>query len=271
MRTRVTRGGARRRAPVTRGRVASACVAVVAAALVAAPAVGAQRGPREVADQPTAWFMYFGDHAVSSRWALHAEAQVRRAEGTLGTEQWQQLLLRPGVIYTLSRNVRLSAGYAYIDTWPYGEQPAAARFDEHRAWQQLQVGHATGRVQWQHRYRLEQRWVEAAGAPEPDRVYTNRGRYMLRVTVPLRGGDATAPGTPYVSAYNEVFVNWGRNVGRNVFDQNRLYGAVGVRVTRATRLEVGYLQQLVAKADGVRLERNHSLQVALFQSSALWR
>jgi hypothetical protein len=236
-----------------------------------ATAVRAQERPerRQVVDQPTAWFMYFGDHAVSSRWALHAEAQVRRAEGTLGTERWQQLLLRPGVIYTLTRDVRLSAGYAYINTWPYGEQPADGEFDEHRAWQQVQAAHTTGRVEWQHRYRLEQRWVEAAGASVPDRRYSNRGRYLLRVTVPLRGTTTNAPGTPYLSAYNEIFLSWGRNVQRNVFDQNRLYGALGLRLTRHTRLELGYLQQLVAKPDGVQLERNHSLQVAVFQASPL--
>jgi hypothetical protein len=245
-------------------------LALLAAAATAARAQ-APAAPREVADQPTAWLMYFGDHAVSGRWALHAEAQVRRAEGSLGAETWQQLLLRPGLVYTLTPGVRLTAGYAYVETWPYGEQPVRARFPEHRLWQQAALAHGTGRVQWQHRYRFEQRWVRAPlAAGGSDRVYTNRGRYLLRATVPLRGRQL-AVGAPYVSAYDEVFVNWGRNVQRNVFDQNRLYGAVGWRLTPGTRLEAGYLQQLIAKGNGVQLERNHSLQVAVFQSSPLRR
>lgn len=246
------------------------------AAATAHPA-RAQPGPREFTDNTNAWYMYFGDHAVTSRWAVHAEAQVRRSGGTLGSEGWQQLLLRPGVIYTITPQLRVTAGYAYIDTWPYGGLPAARKFGEHRTWQQVQATHATGRLQWQHRYRLEQRWVDvpltgAARAADGDfdQRYTNRMRYLARVTVPLRGRTLD-PGELYVSAYDEIFVNWGRNVGRNVFDQNRLYGAVGWRANATTRLEAGFLQQLIFRPDGVQVERNNTLQLAIFQNAPLFR
>jgi hypothetical protein len=239
-----------------------------AALLAALPAAAQPPGPRDVATNTNAWLMYFGDHAVSRRWALHAEAQARRADGLAA---WQQLLLRPGLTYALSPGARVTAGYAYVDTWPYGEQPAAARFAEHRAWQQLQLGHATGRVAWQHRYRLEQRWVDVpTGAAAFDRRYTNRLRYLARATVPLRGRTLDR-GEPYLSVYDEVMGSWGRNVGRNVLDQNRAYGALGWRATATTRVEAGYLQQLILKPDGVRAERNHTLQLGVFQSAPVVR
>ncbi len=252
--------------------LAAAALASAAAAPARAQNAAPAAGPRDVADNGTAWLMYFGDHAVSRRWAVHAEAQVRRAGGAGGLDGWQQLLLRPGAVYTLSPAARVTAGYAFVESWPYGEQPALARFPEHRLWQQLQLGHATGRVAWQHRYRVEQRWVQrpvdAAGAR--DRTYSNRARYLVRATVPLRGR-TLAVGAPYVSAYEELFASWGRNVGRNVFDQNRLYGAVGWRAGASTRVEAGYLQQLVLKPNGTQMERNHSLQLAVFQNAALFR
>jgi hypothetical protein len=253
-----------------------AAAALLAAAALAPAAARAQApapaGPRDIADQTNAWLMYFGDHAVARRWAVHAEAQVRRSDGAAGLRGWQQLLLRPGAIYTVAPNARVTAGYAFIDTWPYGEQPAAARFPEHRLWQQLQLGHATGRVAWQHRYRVEQRWVErpldAAGAR--DRTYSNRARYLVRATVPLRGRTLDVREL-YVSAYDELFASWGRNVGRNALDQNRLYGALGWRLGATTRVEGGYLQQLILKPDGVRVERNHTLQLAVFQNAPFVR
>lgn len=242
---------------------AAVCLTLASAVLRAQTA-----GPRDVVANTNAWLMYLGDHAVASRWALHAETQVRRAELF---DAWQQLLVRPGLIYTLTPNARVTAGYAFVRTWPYGGQPAAARFDEHRTWQQLQLGHATGRVAWQHRYRLEQRWVDTpVDATTRDRRYTNRMRYLARATLPLRGR-ALDPGEPYASVYDELMVSWGRNVGRNVFDQNRAYAALGWRLTGATRVEAGYLQQFVLKADGVRAERNHTLQLGIFQSAPLRR
>jgi len=254
----------------SRGRPPSLLLCSVIAALALGGArAGAQDGPRRVVDQPTAWLMYFGDHALAGRWALHAEAQVRRADGL---RTWQQLLVRPGLVYTLGPAARLAAGYALVETWPYGEQPAPARFTEHRLWQQLTLAQATGRVAWQHRYRLEQRWVHrplgATGAT--DRVYSNRMRYLARATLPLVGRTLDA-GEPYASVYDEVFVSWGRNVGRNVLDQNRAYAALGWRATASTRIEAGYLLQLVLKPDGVQMERNHSLQLGVFAGAPLRR
>lgn len=247
---------------------ALACLTLLTLAPAAPAQAPAPAGPRDVATNTNAWLMYFGDHAFARRWALHAEAQVRRADVVDG---WQQLLLRPGLIYALAPNARVTAGYAFIRSWPYGDQPSPARFDEDRSWQQLQLGHATGRVVWQHRYRLEQRWVNvplASGGS--DRRYSNRGRYFAKVVVPLRGRTIDA-GEPFLAAYDELFASWGRNVGRNALDQNRLYGALGWRLGAATRVEAGYLQQFVLKPDGVRAERNHTLQLAVFQNAPLFR
>jgi hypothetical protein len=60
-------------------------------------------------------------------------------------------------------------------------------------------------------------------------------------------------------------------VGRNVLDQNRLYGALGWRLATTTRVEAGYLQQLVLKPNGTQVERNHTLQLAVFQNAVLFR
>lgn len=247
-------------------------LALAAAALAPAafvPAAGAQTaGPRDVADNTNAWLSYVGDHAVGGRWALLPEVHLRRADAGA---RWQQLLLRPGVAYALAPGARLAAGYASVDSWPFGDQPAPARFHEHRLWQQLALSHATGRVGWQHRYRVEQRWVDVPlDARAHDRRYTNRARYMARATLPLRGRTVDV-GEAYASAYDEAFVSWGRNVGRNVFDQNRLAGVLGWRATAGTRVEAGYLQQLVFKPDGVRMERNHTLLFTVSQSSPLLR
>lgn len=249
-------------------------IAAAAALLLLAPAatrrLAAQDAPpRDAVQNANAWVMYFGEHPLGrSRWALWAEAQVRRAE--LGAT-WQQLLLRPGLGYTITPQARVTGGYAYIDTHEYGEQPVAARFPEHRLWEQLTVTHATGRLAWQHRYRVEQRWVGIMDAATDARTgwrYTNRLRYLARASLPLRG-PTIAVGTPYVSVYDELFVSAGRNVRNNVFDQNRAYAAVGWRLSPTLRLEAGYLHQLVLKPSGTQMEHNHTLQVGFFSAAAI--
>lgn len=227
-----------------------------------------QQADRIRAINENGWYMYLGDHPLSGRWGVHLEGQWRRSNVIT---KWQQLLLRPGVNYDLNEAVMLTAGYAFIDTWPNGEAPAPNRFPEHRLFQQALVRQRIGRIQTGHRYRLEQRLLgetqrEADGSVNVNRYrYENRFRYMFRANVPLRGR-TIEKGDWYVGLYNEFFVNFGCNVGYNIFDQNRAYAALGYKLGEIGNLEVGYMQQTSLQRSGRVLEYNHTFQVAVYSN-----
>jgi hypothetical protein len=204
------------------------------------------------------WYMYFGDHKLTNKWGLHTEVQWRRHNIL---KDPQQLLIRTGINYDLTPSAMFTLGYGYIETHPYGDFPAAGTFPEHRIYQQLQLKQSVARVGLMHRYRLEQRWVRPAGAENS--TYLNRARYMLKATLPLMGTTIDA-GEPFLAVYNEVFVGFGNNIQRNIFDQNRAYAALGYKINDGATLELGYLNQIVQKANGVVFEHNHTLQVSLF-------
>ncbi|WP_299702361.1 DUF2490 domain-containing protein [uncultured Pontibacter sp.] len=204
------------------------------------------------------WYMYFGDHKLSNKWGLHTEVQWRRHNIL---KDPQQLLIRTGMNYDLTPSAMFTLGYGYIETHPYGDYPAPGTFPEHRIYQQLQLKNSVARVGLMHRYRLEQRWVRPAGAESS--TYLNRARYMLKATLPLIGSTIDA-GEPFLAAYDEIFVGFGNNIQRNIFDQNRAYAALGYKISDAATLELGYLNQIVQKANGVVFEHNHTLQVSLF-------
>lgn len=101
--------------------------------------------------------------------------------------------------------------------------------------------------------------------------YENRIRYMAKLTVPL-AGEWERP--MFLAIYDEVMLNFGKEVGYNLFDQNRLYGALGFTFTPQLKLEVGYLYQLVQlrsldPAMKNRVENNHTLQIGLFSTLPL--
>lgn len=212
-----------------------------------------------------AWFMYTGNHALSKHWGLHLEAQLRRSDFV---STGQQLLLRGGVNYYLSPQATLTAGYCFVETYPYGEFAVKSKFPESRIWQQLQYKTQIGHVEWVNRLRLEQRFVHLP-ALQPDNsyapgdaVYSNRARILNRVSVPFKG-KVIEDKSWYLSLYDEVFLGFGKNVGLNLIDQNRAYAAIGYKIPKVGRLEVGYLYQTVIKADGIKVEDNHTLQVGL--------
>ncbi|KUG06567.1 hypothetical protein ASU33_04255 [Solirubrum puertoriconensis] len=203
------------------------------------------------------WLVYNGSVRLSERWGVYTEAQIRRA--SFGSNP-QQNLIRGAVDYHVSKNLMLSGGYAYQKSFPYGDFPAAGRSPENRIYQQVVLRDTDGRVQVQHRYRLEQRWIRRPN--ESDFTYSNRARYQLRLALPLFGREMK-PGMPYLVASDEIFVAFGKNVRSNIFDQNRLYGGFGYQASKLLTLEGGYLHQLVQQGSGRVLEHNHTLQLSV--------
>jgi hypothetical protein len=203
------------------------------------------------------WMNYVGDHPIlGTKWGIHLEGQARRAE--MGDE-WQQLLLRPGVNYQLTPDTTLSMGYGYVETHRYGDFPAMHDFPEHRFWQQVAHNRKWMGLDWTHRIRLEQRWI---GEMEKDSDgdwdvghwrYENRLRYMLRATIPLTPSKKT-----YLALSDEIFINFGSNVVGNEFDQNRAFVGVGYKFNSTTKLEAGFMEQTIQRRGGKIWEHNHT-------------
>lgn len=220
-------------------------------------------------DNINAWLMYFGDFRLSEKVGIHVEAQWRRSGPVVNP---QQLLIRTGVNYHLYPSVMLTAGYCFVHTSPYGNFPAASAYPENRIWQQVQAKTGLGKVEWTGRLRTEQRFsklpVFDKGSNEfqpGEAVYTNRFRLMNRLSIPFTGKEI-ADRTFYLSLYDEIFINSGHSIAANFLDQNRAYVAIGYRFPKIGRLELGFMEQTVYKGDGIRIERNHTLQVGLIST-----
>jgi opacity protein-like surface antigen len=194
------------------------------------------------------WYNYFGTFKLSEKWGVHTEYQFRREE--LITN-WQQGLLRVGLNYNINPRVLVRVGYAWAETYPYGDVPLNGMgkdFTEHRAYEMLQLSHKEGSVDISHRFMLEQRFIgrysNANLTTEDEFPFSNRARYMIRVQMPLIGKEIKDK-TPYIAVYDEIIIGFGENVNANIFDQNRLGVALGYRFNKGLRVEAGYLNQTI--------------------------
>lgn len=244
---------------------------VCAVAVIASSTAGAQATAdphRHVLDAAHAWITFDGDNPLSSRWGVASELHLRRADAG---RAWQQLEARAGLRYYWTHAAALAAGYTFTRTWPYESEPASvAPVPEHQLWEQLQLRSAAGRVALAQRFRFEERWIGAldgAGHVASWRR-ANRVRTLVRATLPLQGA-TLEPREWYAAASSELFVNWGGNVRRNVFDQHRGALLVGRQLSRTLRVEGGYMHQLLLRADGLTVERNHTVQLGVASSAPL--
>jgi hypothetical protein len=194
------------------------------------------------------WFNNFTTLKFSNKWSGHLEYQWRRENVVTN---WQQSLFRTGINYQLNNKVALRLGYAWIETFPYGDIPlqaAGKRFPEHRVFQMVTINDNLNRIEMSHRFMLEQRWIarytNVALAKPDDFIFLNRLRYMCRMQMAL-GKKTITDKTVYAAMYDEIFVGFGKNVNENVFDQNRLAILLGYRFSKKLRMEAGFFQQIL--------------------------
>jgi len=181
------------------------------------------------------WLIYIGSKKIDKKWNWHHEVQYRNynAIGDL-----EQLLLRTGIGYNLSENNNnLLFGYGYILSQNYIDNTDdKVDVNEHRIFQQFITKQSFGRLNLQHRYRFEQRFVEDD--------FKLRFRYFLAMAIPLTNATMVDK-TVYFSLYNELFIN----SKANQFDRNRLYAGFGYKLNKNIRLELGYMNQFLSNGN----------------------
>ena len=155
----------------------------------------------------------------------------------------------------------------------FGQSPFIGRQVEHRAFEQQifehrLIGHGERATTLAHRARLEQRWIgtEVGGSSIPDWRFSERARYRLTVHAPV---GATASPSHYVTAFNELYTDFGPHSQSSPFYADVTYAALGTRVRPHWSIEVGYQYRRLAEPGGITGRNDNSLQIYLLSTAPL--
>ncbi len=192
-------------------------------------------------DKWGAWYMYFGTNRITNKLSIHSEAQFRFYEVT---SSFNQLLLRTGLNYHINDNAIATIGYGYINTdGSFEDIPGEENTEEHRIFEQFILKNTVNKFKFEHRYRLEQRFIST----QVDNFTEHRVRYRLQLTYPINE-------QWFLNVYDEVFIN----LQEPIFGQNRLYGAIGYQAKPNLSFQLGYLKNHFT---GINFDR---LQLGVF-------
>lgn len=210
------------------------------------------------------WAQTFHTIKLSDKWGLHAEYQWRRDNGL---KDWQQSLLRVGANFKINDNIVVQAGYAWIETFPYGQYPIAPNgtFPEHRLHQQIVFRQPVNKFLFSHRLRLEQRWLGRVKAGTDreieDWLLLHRFRYQFRTQYNFSS-------KWYGAFADEIFIGAGKDVGTNIFDQNRIFLLAGVKLSKKVSIEGGYMNQTLMQGRRINnqtiVQRNNGFVLSTF-------
>jgi Protein of unknown function (DUF2490) len=205
------------------------------------------------------WAQLFVTKSINKKTDWLIEYQWRR---TNGLKHWQQGLFRTAIQYKPNSNVALAVGYAQAETFAYGDYPIAnnGTFPEHRLFEQVLLKQSLSRLSISHRFRIEQRFIGRVKAGT-DRdiekwIFSNRFRYLLKLQYPLSKNF-------YGWCGDELLISAGKNVGVNIFDQNRIHLNLGYKINSKIAVELGYINQTLQQGRRVNnstiVQRNNGI------------
>lgn len=211
------------------------------------------------------WLATFYTVKVNKKVSVLLDAQLRSSKQA---EHISTILLRPGISFNFSKSISAAVGYALNDARRNAGE-LSQLIPEHRIWQHVILRHKILSASSQHRLRLEQRFLPKVYAQNNSLHhngynYASRLRYFTRSIIPLKKTNQFTQGI-YGVLQEEVFLNLGNKaaVNKRAFDQNRLYGAVGYRLSPKLDAETGYLNQYMITASG-SVVNNHILQISTY-------
>jgi hypothetical protein len=216
---------------------------------------------KTVQQQEQAWLGYTNQTRLSTKWGIWGEVHLRRTDFLA---RWNQTLYRAGLTYYVADNVRLTAGYAYIGAYL---APSGIVRPEHRPWQQVWWTSRSGRLNLTQWVRSEQRFNHRVMGDQLANGYgfNWRLRYNIMLQIPLKG-EAMQPGVPNFVVQNETFVNLGKQITYNYFDQNRFFVGLSYPFSKSFTAQAGYMNLFQQQATGNVFANNHVARLFLFHN-----
>ncbi len=209
------------------------------------------------------WWSNVNKYAFSDSWHAISEIHIRRADWILN---WQQFVFRPSIHKTLTGNLVVGFGSSFVRQFPYGKQPVAMEFTELNLFEQIIIKGVIKTWRFSNRFRLENRRIPNIVYDAEDNLQISnyslkeRLRYRFAVKRELFSG---ATHKWYLLLFDEVFISLNsKTFLPSALQQNRLYAGFAT-VRKKTTLELGYLHQLIKKSDGVHIEVNPTVQIAV--------
>lgn len=179
-------------------------------------------------DKLGSWEIANLNYHLNQKFALYAEVQVRSQKFI---DDFFYHELKGGITYYLPQKNSLFFGFGNYETYTFpGSFKKPVTANEFRIWEQFVLNNNINRVKIEHRYRIEQRWINGD--------FFNRFRYRFNPVVPLNHKTVTEK-TLFVSAFDEIFFT----DKPPYFIRNRIFGGAGYEFTKLFTLQIGFIRQ----------------------------
>lgn len=221
---------------------------------------------KQISIEEQVWLGYFNQTRLSNKWGVWTDVHVRTKDNFFNN--LSQAMIRPGITYYLSNDAKLTLGYAFINHFPADNHRNISQ-PEHRPWQQFQWHSKYPRIKLMQWFRGEERFrrkILNDNELADGYSFNFRFRYNILSQFALNRKEPFKPGSFSFVLSDEVFVNAGKQITYNVFDQNRFFAGFHYHVNKHDNLQFGYMNLFQQQAAGNKYRNVHVARVFYFHT-----
>ncbi len=188
------------------------------------------------------WIQYYNQSKIGNKWTWSFDGGCRW--NTLFNKPYQYIV-RTGVGYQLNSTMKVSAGFAHLGFYTSGKLSKI----ECRPYQEFAINDKYKNLGILHRFRVEERYFKNVvnGDIQPGHTFTFRLRYQCIFNLKILKLSSTNPDkTLTINAGDEIFINAGKKVVYNIFDQNRFLIGPSVSFSKDLSIGITYNNQFAA-------------------------
>ena len=200
---------------------------------------------------PGGWYVLNFNYHLTKSLALYSQVETRSQKVT---NNFYHDEIQAGLAYQFPKHHSALLGFGEYENYTNPgnfKKPLSSK--EYRIWEQFVINSNFGRVKIDHRYRIEQRWINNS--------YRNGFRYRCNVIVPINHQTIT-PHTLFGSASEEVFFS---DKLPN-FQRNRVFGGFGFQFSKLFTLQAGFIHQYDFKLSNTGFASNYIQTSFLFNA-----
>ncbi|MDN3204060.1 DUF2490 domain-containing protein [Algoriphagus sediminis] len=222
---------------------------------------------RNTARRSELWNGFYTKYKIGKKLFYYGEYHIRTRDQLV--QNMGQIYLRFGLSYIINKNLEITGGIVTPFYWAppqYQEQerPYDKVVNQFRFWQQALFIVPLGKAKIYHQLRAEQRWRRDYYVGSPFEL-TFRWRYKISTYIPLNSYKFQ-PGTYFLSAYNEVFIQTGKTIIRNPFEDNRLFLGMGYILNDKVQFQVGYAKSWQQRSSGIDYVNRDLIRLSVYHN-----
>ena len=211
------------------------------------------------------WYGYYPQFRLSNRWGIWNDWELHSKENFV--EGTSQIVFRLAATYYFLSGNKLTAGYGYSNAYP-GDNHLYISQPEHFGWQQMQWYNSFRKKKLMQWLRLEERYKRHVIDNYTLADYydfTYRARYEAYYQMPLSKAGISRHHFS-LTLGEEIYINFGKSIINNYFDQNRVSCGFSYMVNNHDNLVLSYMNLFQQLASGNQYKNFNVIRLSFFQN-----